>query len=55
MLVRENLEADLPKIIYIVLSFDRLGGLMLEVSVPVDKPPFIPTLPTMISMWIGER
>ena len=33
-----------PKLFTLVLSFDRLGGLTLEVSVPVDKPPFkVPT------------
>ena len=39
------------------ISFDRLDGLMLEVSVPVDKPPLkVPTyLPTYLLIEYDDR
>ena len=38
-----------PRLFTLVLSFDRLGRLMLEVSVPVDKPPL--KVPTYLPFW----
>ena len=44
-----------PRLFTHVHSFDRLGELMLEVSVPVDKPPLnVPTLPTYLPEILNQ-